>query len=124
MEQTGFLFDVLERDVDREPEAPPHNGTPTSKAAAESMVGHAGRLLKLVVDTIRAAGPRGMTCDEVEVATGLSHQCASARINQAAKGGLLVQARDDKGEVIKRPTRSRRGAVVWVAADPTGVTGP
>jgi len=50
----------------------------------------------------------GLTCDEVEVETGLSHQTASARITTMhKKKGLLY----DCGE--RRETRSKRMAKVW-----------
>jgi Fic family protein len=48
----------------------------------------------------------GLTCDEVEVLTGLKHQTASARIRELALLGVIQ-------ENGKRPTRSGRNAVIW-----------
>lgn len=52
----------------------------------------------------------GLTCDEVEVITGLSHQTCSARFRDLAKGTnpLIIPS----GE--KRPTRTGRRAMVWI----------
>jgi hypothetical protein len=61
----------------------PHNGIETSRDAAEAIRPDLGRLHRLVLDTIEQA-PDGMTCKEVEQATGLSHQTASARLNELA----------------------------------------
>jgi hypothetical protein len=96
---------------------PPHNGTDTSQAAAVSVAEHLPRLEGLVMTAI---GPlysdgtpkdiHGATCDEVEWHTGLSHQCASARINALARRRLIR----DSGQ--RRPTRSGRKAIVWEPA--------
>jgi len=82
-------------------------GSDTSEAAARSMEPHAGMQAQRVLDCIGSAGMRGATCDEVEVALGLSHQSASARVEKLHTTGLVV----DLGE--RRKTRSGRKAVVW-----------
>lgn len=51
-----------------------------------------------------------MTCDEVEIVTGLKHQTASARIRELALKGLIK----DSGK--RRLTRSGRKAVVYEPA--------
>ncbi len=83
----------------------PHNGTPTSRAAAESMMCHATRLKRQILAEISAA-EWGLTCDEVEQRTGLSHQTASARIRELTESEKLYH----HGE---RPTRSGRKARVY-----------
>lgn len=67
---------------------------------------------KQVIDAFRALGGSA-TCDEIEVATGLSHQTASARVRDLVKDGYLV----DTG--ARRATRSGRSARVYqvVTAD-------
>lgn len=61
----------------------------------------------MVLDRIQQAGLTGMTCDEVEVALGLSHQTCSARVNELnGVGYIKVEG--------KRPTRSGRNARVYV----------
>lgn len=88
---------------------PPHNGTDTSRAAAESVTAHVPRLEQMVLDSVAAAGPDGRTCYEVEFMTGLSHQTASARITSLSRRGALV----DSGQ--RRLTITGRKAIVWVA---------
>ena len=83
----------------------------TSREAAESLTDMTlGRLRRMVLTSIQRAGLRGMTCDEVEVSLGLSHQTCSARVNELAGIDLI--------KIIgKRPTRSGRNARIY-QADP------
>jgi len=90
----------------------PHNGTPTSRAAAESMRPHAAIIRERIVQFIAGRGLEGATCDEVEQALGLSHQCASARLNELHAPRQGKPLAFDSGRT--RPTRSGRKAVVWV----------
>lgn len=80
-------------------------GSDTSEAAAVSMEPHVSRLEEVVLGVIERA--KGATCDEVEVATGLPHQTASARVNGLMRKQVII----DSGE--RRLTRSGRKAVVW-----------
>jgi len=84
-------------------------GSSTSQAAATSINGSAATLRNTVLATIRAAGPNGMTCDEVEQALSMRHQTASARIRELS---LRNQVFDS---TRRRRTRSNRTAVVWLA---------
>ena len=60
----------------------------------------------MVLESIRRAGPIGMTCDEVEQKLGLSHQTCSARVNELDNIGFI--------KILgKRPTRSGRNARVY-----------
>lgn len=52
------------------------------------------------------------TCDEIEMITGLSHQTASARVNDLKKAYRI----HDSGE--RRKTRSNRNATVWTTEIP------
>ena len=83
----------------------PSNGVATSDAAAASIGTDVGRLRALVLGYIQTRG--GLTCDEVELASGLSHQTASARINDLHRLGRIVDSGD------RRKTRSGRNAIVW-----------
>ena len=49
----------------------------------------------------------GKTCDELEVALGMSHQTCSARCSDLARAGLIIRT----GE--KRPTRTGSPAAVY-----------
>lgn len=93
---------------------PPHvAGSDTSRAAAEAIRPHVLRQQDRVLASISARHSDGMTCDEVEVALGLSHQTASARIRDLVKAGAIVDSD------IRRPTRTGRKAAVYVAKVPT-----
>ena len=60
----------------------------------------------------------GATSDEVEERLGFKHQTVSAQIRHMAEAGLVC----DSGE--KRPTRSGRGAIVWVVQPPRVYAAP
>ena len=83
-------------------------GSSTSKAAAESVQSSASSLRLWIRLYIERQEGRGATCDEIEVALGLRHQTASARIRELVQKGNLM----DSGKI--RVTRARRNAVVWV----------
>lgn len=83
-------------------------GSDTSLAAAESI--DAGKLCQLVYRTIYEKKLKGITCDEIEVELGMRHQTASARVNDLMRGNHIIDSSK------RRPTRSGRKAVVWVAA--------
>jgi hypothetical protein len=94
----------------------PHNGTDTSRAAAEMLAPDVERIRDLVYAAIRDAGKDGVTCEEVEGITGLKHQTASARIcdlQGREKGGKALPRRiADSG--MRRNTSGGRPAKVWV----------
>lgn len=87
----------------------PHNGTETSRAAADSMRARRNTDERHILFFLRAC-PVGSTCDEAEAMLGMSHQTCSARFNGLARAGRIVAAG------YKRPTRSGRGAQVYVLA--------
>ena len=81
----------------------------TSMAANRSVKSLKEGMRDRLLRVIRLAS-LGLTVDELESVTGLPHQTASPRVNELAKSGQIV----DSGQ--RRPTRSGRNAVVWVAA--------
>jgi hypothetical protein len=87
----------------------PFSDPRTSADAARSMRPHLGRLEGVVLAFIAGRGPRGATDEEVEDATLLKHQTASARRRELVLRGLVR----DSGAT--RPTSSGRKAVAWVA---------
>ena len=56
--------------------------------------------------------PRGTTCDRLEVLLGMSHQTTSARINDLARAGRIV----DSGR--REKTRTGRNAICWKVVSP------
>jgi hypothetical protein len=89
----------------------PFDPTETRRAAHQAIQPEKNRLQAVVLDCIRAAGRLGRTTDEVEVATKLPHQTASARVNELHNAGAIVAAG-------KRRTRSGRHAIVYVVRTP------
>jgi hypothetical protein len=100
--------------VERQPTLP-FNGRPpfvkgsdTSEDASDSMVHDAAGIRGRVLAAITESSD-GLTCDQVELALVLRHQTASARVRELALLGSIA----DSGR--RRPTRSGRGAAVWIA---------
>lgn len=80
----------------------------TAHVAAQVARLRSGTRRKEVFDLIRNAGHRGLTDDELEAATGRSHQSLSATRNTLMNDDLIV----DSG--MRRPTRYKNPAIVWV----------
>lgn len=88
---------------------PPHvAGSGTSEDAAQQMRATAATLRAKVLRVLADRGPS--TCDEVEVALGMRHQTASARIRELFLMGRIIDSN------MKRRTRSNRKAIVWSLA--------
>ena len=94
---------------------PPHSAPGPSQEAADSMRGSVATLRERVLDAISESS-NGLTCDELERKTGLTHQTASARIwelrgfpSNSGRPSLLA----DSG--ARRKTASGRTATVWIA---------
>lgn len=80
----------------------------TSLAAEESIRPAAPRLRQQILEFLKSQEEHGATCDEVEVALGMTHQTASARFTE-------LRARKLTRIVGERRTRSGRKASVHVA---------
>jgi hypothetical protein len=83
-----------------------------SAAAHESVKEGVASLRNRIAAYVRERGRRGATCDEVEVALGLRHQTASARISELKQAATLMPVRG-RG----RRTRSGRYAAVYVVEE-------
>lgn len=102
--------------AERYPRGPGHaRGSATSRAAAASMRSRAKTAREKILDFLLARGLRGATYDEVVHDLGMGAPTVCGRMVELVAGG---QARKSDRT---RPTRSGRGAVVYVAA---GVPGP
>lgn len=84
----------------------PYVNTDTSIAAAVAIQPHSKAIRERVFRLIQ----HGLTTDQVEEITGLSHQTASPRVRELAQANRIK----DSGE--RRKTRSGRNAIVWVVA--------
>lgn len=91
------------------PTLPAHQRTDTSKAAAEQIRSDAPRLRRLVFEYIRSCGRDGATDQECQEALGLASNSQGPRRIELTNSGHVR----DSGE--RRPTRSGRGAIVWIA---------
>lgn len=85
---------------------PPHVKTSDSSREAAIQIKESSSSLRMrILNLIMKSG--SMTCDEVEVKTGLRHQTASARIRELVLKGFI----EDSSE--RRKTRSGRNAVIY-----------
>jgi len=66
-----------------------HGGNEASEAAHEDNIPNAEAQRRTILALIQAAGAQGLTCDEIEVSTGLPHQSASARCSELKKAGKV-----------------------------------
>ena len=97
---------------------PPHEDAETSREAAEAIRPHVSHLQHVILSVVPnrfSSRSVGITCDEVEWYTLLSHQTASARMRELALKGLIKKVVVD-GKPLKRKTRSGRLAFVWERA--------
>jgi predicted transcriptional regulator len=112
MEREPTLFELPPAtDYKRYPDFPGYAQRDTSFAAAKLFEPKAGTLRAKVLAELQVRGSFGATCDEIEQAFGMSHQTVSARVRELSMGGKI---RDSGG---RRPTRSGRNAICWVATD-------
>jgi len=81
--------------------------TDTSAAAHEAIAPHAAAMRLKVLTHIREVD--GATCDEIEIALGMKHQTASARLTELVKSGHAYKT------ICRRPTRSGCSARVIAA---------
>jgi len=80
----------------------------TSREAAAAVETHAAATRRLVLQIVRGAGVRGVTCDEVSAATGRTPNQVSGRFTELARLGLILRS----GQ--RRTTRAGSEAHVWV----------
>ena len=102
-----------------QPSLPYATGSDTSQAAAESMKPHAPTLRHRVYQYILSQGEHGATDAEVEGATGLKHQTASARRRELEiEYGAVYLSK------MRRRTGSGRLAGVYVAMPGVDIDNP
>jgi hypothetical protein len=89
--------------------APAHNGTPTSKAAAEQIEPTAGTLRAQVLSYVRSCADHGATDEQIQLALEMNPSTQRPRRQELEKMGLIVRT------TRTRPTKSGRSAVVFVA---------
>jgi hypothetical protein len=88
---------------------PPHNGTPTSIAAANEIEPVAGKARAAVLDYLRSRDAAGATADEIEHDTCYTGNTIRPRLVELKRLGSVQKTAET------RPTRSGRKATVWIA---------
>jgi hypothetical protein len=96
---------------------PPHvRHSSTSLEAADAIRPSIGKLHRVVLNAV-AAAPDGLTREEIEQVTGLSHQTGSARVRELFLQGRLETRIDPAtGRSFRRPTSTGRSAEVCFIA--------
>ena len=92
----------------------PHNGTPTSEAAADAIAPVAASIRDTILELIRSRGPDGATADEIEAASGYRAPTVTPRVLELRRRGQVLKT--DR----TRATSSGRQAAVYVAMEATG----
>ena len=88
----------------------------TSEAAAERAIAAKDTQRAEVLEAIHAAGARGMTDDELQIALRLDGSSERPRRWELWKRDAITIRRDAAGAPVRRLTRTQRRAVVWVEA--------
>ncbi len=99
-------------DPDKLPPKLPHNGTTTSKLAADSMRCSAGAQQQRVLECLQQAGDAGLTDEEIQRALDLSGNSERPRRSKLVELGLV------RNTGLMRKTNSGHAAVVWAVVTP------
>lgn len=94
--------------------APAVSNSPTSTDAAEAIRPRIPQLMRQLLAALAAAGPEGLTDEELQVRTGMEGSSERPRRVKAVELGLVA----DTGRT--RPARSGRRAVAWALTNPRG----
>ena len=92
------------------PEAPGHRLVETSVAAADDFAPKLGRLQRIAEATIRDAGLRGLTADELAARLDMDRWSIQPRTSELKRKGLIR----DSGR--RRPNGTGKLAIVWTVA--------
>lgn len=100
------LFDSQPRHRTRRP---PHNGTPTSIAAAESIAPFTGAQASKVAEFIRSRGKQGATRQEIADGLQMRLQSVCGRVNELLRSTSFI-------EQGTRPNPNGKQAAVVISA--------
>ena len=95
----------------------PHNGTDTSRDAAESIRSQINGMCRDVLEKVRAC-PSGLTCEQIEQLLGMKHQTASARLRDLMEmhpSPLEFRLDPKTGKPQRRVNSSGRTARIYFA---------
>ncbi|MFV3074603.1 hypothetical protein [Niveispirillum fermenti] len=96
--------------MDAYPNAPGHRAVDTSIAAAEALAPALGRLQRMAEGAIREAGAQGLTADELAARLNMDRWSIQPRTSELKRKGVIR----DSG--IRRPNRTGKMAIVWIAS--------
>ena len=96
------------------PYAAGYRGCETSAQAAQAIEIAIGRLQRIALAAIRAAGGRGLTTNELVSVVGIHRDTMQPRTSELQERGLIR----DSG--ARRRNVSGRNAIVWVATPING----
>lgn len=88
-----------------------HRGVDTSVAAADGITPSLGRLQASVHEAVNAAGPDGLTTNEIALQLGVDRGSIQPRTSELRLQGLIGDSRQ------RRQNENGKSAIVWVAAD-------
>lgn len=88
---------------------PPHNGTPTSKAAAKSIESRAATMRGRILAFVRSRGEIGALREDIEIALDMNGSTVRPRVLELIRFGTLKELE------ATRATSSGRQATVLVA---------
>lgn len=91
------------------PNSPGHRGVDTSLDAARSIELSVGHLQRVALRAIQAAGPRGLTTNELVAAVQIHRDSLQPRTTELCRKGLIR----DSG--ARRRNANGKYAIVWVA---------
>lgn len=92
------------------PDAPGHRNVDTSIAAANALAPKLGPLQRVARAAIRKAGEHGLTADELAARLKMDRYSIQPRTSELRRKGLIR----DSG--LRRPNRTGKLAIVWIAA--------
>jgi hypothetical protein len=93
------------------PEAPGHRGVSTSIEAADAIESVTARLQRMALRAICAAGPNGLTADELAATLNCNRYTIQPRTTELRRKHLII----DSG--ARRLNVTGKRAIVWVAVD-------
>jgi hypothetical protein len=93
------------------PDTPGHRGIETSVEAADAIAPATGRLQTMAYGAIRAAGPQGLTADELAAVINVSRWAIQPRTTELRRKLLIT----DSG--MRRRNVTGKRAIVWVAVE-------
>lgn len=112
----GLLFDAGPRAAPEiEPRPVPHNGTDTSRAAAEALRETESIQRQRIYDALLLRGRRGATDHQLAELTGYELSAVNGRRNRLVRDGLVVDS--GRRQTVTREFGKTTKRTIWVAVE-------